>query len=628
MHVHAPEFVHLLGAIKPHHLVFTCPSNVFTNLSSTSLPLNPLPRIHQHPPPYAERKAAAVQLSSAPPLTRLLSSASLIRPACLHPQSNAEQQQRLFELEQQALASADVMQQLQIKLEHNSHAAAESERARDAAEADCARLKDRELGLTAQLITLRSEVEELREREDELTLQLLNSSNALSAAEKANLSLSARADGAESEKEEALARAERAEEVAARRLEEALKSGEEARRARVEGEEARLQAEQEALAARKQAAQLAEQQQETIRQLQEEEEALRVGGRGGVEEKDSRLRETIEEAASKEAAMQREMEDLLAQLRELQAHTEALSSAAREGGEESRESNERGGMAKSLAAQLHSYQHTVNDALSANRALHEAYWRLRAVVREGSDFSLPSHEELQLGALLEPGSGRRELPSEAEKLLLREKAELQALCERREMEVDQAEARYREAVLSSHPAASEEQIKRTEQMARESDERAQRLQERVAELEGGVEREEESRALVEELRASQEALLAQIEQLRQGGDMGRVAESAGEVKALRMRLESTEAKLSVAEERIHLPVLGGSFDAQRLQLHVRELTRVQGELERERTELTRRAVHAEAQLAEMQQYLTSNIGRYQKEILRLRRAASQRPSDP
>lgn len=68
---------------------------------------------------------------------------------------------------------------------------------------------------------------------------------------------------------------------------------------------------------------------------------------------------------------------------------------------------------------------------------------------------------------------------------------------------------------------------------------------------------------------------------------------------------------------------------------------MQGELERERSELARRAAYAEAQLAEMQQYLGTlhycliasaishdcallspgtSIGKYQKEILRLRQS--------
>ena len=55
-----------------------------------------------------------------------------------------------------------------------------------------------------------------------------------------------------------------------------------------------------------------------------------------------------------------------------------------------------------------------------------------------------------------------------------------------------------------------------------------------------------------------------------------------------------------------------------LQLQVRELVASQALLERERSQLLQRAAHSEEQLAEMQKYLSTNIGRYQKEILRLR----------
>ena len=98
------------------------------------------------------------------------------------------------------------------------------------------------------------------------------------------------------------------------------------------------------------------------------------------------------------------------------------------------------------------------------------------------------------------------------------------------------------------------------------------------------------------------------------------AELEAEVQGLRRQLEATEAKLAAAEESAALPKLGGSYDAQKLQLQVRELTHVQAGLERERSELARRAAYAEAQLAEMQSYLGTNIGKYQKEILRLRQS--------
>lgn len=77
--------------------------------------------------------------------------------------------------------------------------------------------------------------------------------------------------------------------------------------------------------------------------------------------------------------------------------------------------------------------------LQANRALHEAYWQLRSLAEEaaqqGQPPALPSHEELQLQALIMPGTGRRQLPSEAEKALQREKEALQQQLARVEVSV-------------------------------------------------------------------------------------------------------------------------------------------------------------------------------------------------
>ena len=55
-----------------------------------------------------------------------------------------------------------------------------------------------------------------------------------------------------------------------------------------------------------------------------------------------------------------------------------------------------------------------------------------------------------------------------------------------------------------------------------------------------------------------------------------------------------------------------------LKLQLRELEAYQAQLERERSELTRRATYAEEQLKAMQQYVDTHLGKYQKEIMRLR----------
>ena len=51
---------------------------------------------------------------------------------------------------------------------------------------------------------------------------------------------------------------------------------------------------------------------------------------------------------------------------------------------------------------------------------------------------------------------------------------------------------------------------------------------------------------------------------------------------------------------------------------MRELEAYQAQLERERSELKRRALNAEEQLVAMQSYVDENLGKYQREIVRLR----------
>ena len=61
-----------------------------------------------------------------------------------------------------------------------------------------------------------------------------------------------------------------------------------------------------------------------------------------------------------------------------------------------------------------------------------------------------------------------------------------------------------------------------------------------------------------------------------------------------------------------------------LRWKARELVESQASLERERSELKRRAMAAEEQLAEMQRFLPQHIGKYQKEIVRLRESLKAR----
>ena len=70
---------------------------------------------------------------------------------------------------------------------------------------------------------------------------------------------------------------------------------------------------------------------------------------------------------------------------------------------------------------------------------------------------------------------------------------------------------------------------------------------------------------------------------------------------------------------------GPAGEAAALRFQVRELEGSMAQLEAERCALKMRSTSAEEQLSELQGAMSSNILRYQKEILRLRQQGSQRP---
>ena len=119
----------------------------------------------------------------------------------------------------------------------------------------------------------------------------------------------------------------------------------------------------------------------------------------------------------------------------------------------------------------------------------------------------------------------------------------------------------------------------------------------------------------------------ELDVLRAGDDAEEAAERA---QAQRLLEENEKLQQQLAELAAQLASAGsgggggGGGGAAvgpkllNLQLQVRELVASQALLERERSQLVQRAAHSEEQLAEMQKYLSTNIGRYQKEILRLR----------
>ena len=65
---------------------------------------------------------------------------------------------------------------------------------------------------------------------------------------------------------------------------------------------------------------------------------------------------------------------------------------------------------------------------------------------------------------------------------------------------------------------------------------------------------------------------------------------------------------------------GGSSKVMLYRIQIRELESQLGQLESERSALARRATFAEEQLSAMQAYVDDNLGKYQREIVRLRGA--------
>lgn len=124
---------------------------------------------------------------------------------------------------------------------------------------------------------------------------------------------------------------------------------------------------------------------------------------------------------------------------------------------------------------------------------------------------------------------------------------------------------------------------------------------------------------VASLKETQGELIEELEKLRAGDDRAEAAERA---QLPQLRLENENLQQQLSELAGQLAVGGGGATTTPkllgLQVQVRELTSAQSLLERERSQLVQRAAHAEAQLTEMQKYLSSNLGRYQKEIMRLR----------
>ena len=258
-----------------------------------------------------------------------------------------------------------------------------------------------------------------------------------------------------------------------------------------------------------------------------------------------------------------------------------------------------------------------------------------------------------------PGAaGRRSVPSELEKALQREKETLEVQFEQCKTELNVAQKALQQASATQHRelGSMEAELRRLRGEAASSEQRADGLHRRVLELEEAVPAAK-NEELVAKLRRTQEELLMQLNALQSQGVLDPLPASALEpagalhppprppsssvasrerskpgsrgssaserlVVDERTKRENEQLRAQIAQLEQQLTSVGGGGggggDSKLFKLQIRELESYQSQLERERSELARKAATAEAQLKAMQEYVDTNLGRYQKEIVRLR----------
>ena len=621
--------------------------------------------------------------------------------------ATVKEQQKALHLEQQAVAAADVLQQqqkhadvLELKLRDAIGALAEAESQKH-------KLETQRVQQQAELRGLQAESAEWREREDELNMHLLNAANGRSAAEAEAAKLKQGLETRTREKDLLLEKAEaaRAELLEARA--EADSQREQAASARLALERSQLEADQDTLALQRQAASSAEEQLERIRSLQAELSATR-DEQGQERAAHANALALARDEVTRHDQMRGEINMQLdahkGQLAALHKHIEILTTlrqpagrapaAAAEGtvvnvdraggggGSAPAMDVEAADLAESiggsldapaiapsrsleappaktmpmveappkLLAELVKCERQVTATLEANRGLVEAYWRVRMLAEEagrlGQPLSLPSHEELNLSALVLPGAhGRRSVPSELEKALSREKDAIENQLTAARTDLLGAQQMLQQTLAAKHREATalEKELCRVRELASEEAGRAERLHRRVDELEAAVPAARNAE-LVVELRRTQEELIQQLTALKGEGGLDPLPASQqqldvaapagleadavhlndaahGESDDLRAQIRVLERQLD--EQRVpSMDCAGGSVegsDARHLRIQIRELEAYQAQLERERSEYARRAAYAEEQLNAMQAYVDENLGKYQREILRLQR---------
>lgn len=295
-----------------------------------------------------------------------------------------------------------------------------------------------------------------------------------------------------------------------------------------------------------------------------------------------------------------------------------------------------GGTKQALMDELMAYERRVNATLEVNRGLVEAYWRLRAIAGEDN---LPSHAEVLGEVSVDRATGRRAVMTELEKMLAREKEAAALQVEKAQKQATEAQAalikqaRETQDMLKRQQASIQEAVQSREQEAAEHEAKMKAAEEatkassaRIAELEARV--TELTEQLVETNQYDEKKMLKELVESN-GTDELELESYKKAVKKLEEEKAALAARLEEADTMAAPPFATkpGEYEAviaernaqlRELKWKVAEHTQSEAALERERTEMKRRAFAAEDQLAELQRYLSVNIARYQKEILRLR----------
>ena len=304
-----------------------------------------------------------------------------------------------------------------------------------------------------------------------------------------------------------------------------------------------------------------------------------------------------------------------------------------------------------LVEELHEAELRVTATLEANRGLVEAYWRVRMLAEEasrlGQPLSLPSHEELHLSALVMPGShGRRMVPSELEKAIMREKEAMENMLTTARSDLLIAQQSLQQQATANHRevATLQKELDATRAQAGAHKSEASRLQDRVDELEVAVPAAKNAE-LVAQLRKTQAELIHQLTELKvegaewarsrrcraapsgaDGGEDGGAPSGLVELVRrenddLKEQLEKLSEQLALAESGRQGTPGGGVTDVGVLRVQMKELEAYQLELERDNAKLKRSLTFANEQLETMKQYVDTYLPKYQKEIMRLKQKA-------